>query len=443
MKVIQALGWYFPDSSGGTEVYVDTMSRELRRFGIESFVAAPRCGTGNSNYEFKGTQVFRYSVSPPYDRDQLRFRTRHTGFNEFKTWLARQSAPIYHQHSLTTGCGIFHLEEARRQGKKTVTTLHLPDMCVRGTMLQNGKDVCNGLIDARKCATCRSESKGISPWASALVSLVPQRLSEKADLLWRDNRVNTMIATRSLVDSHRSRFERMVDLSDRIIAVCQWMYDSLRLNNVPEEKIILCRQGVGTKGIPSQNTMRILDQTVEELRIGYIGRWAAVKGVDILVKAINLLPKSIPISLTIHALQADVSEQGFQARVENEAAADPRIRIAPPLAREDVHAAMRGFDLLVVPSQWLETGPLVVLEALNAGTPVLGSNLGGIAELITDGFNGWLVDAQDTVAWRNALLRIAADRTSLSAVKSNIQPVREMRSVAIEMAAVYSDLVHR
>ena len=43
---------------------------------------------------------------------------------------------------------------------------------------------------------------------------------------------------------------------------------------------------------------------------------------------------------------------------------------------------MANFDLLAVPSQWMETGPIVVLEAHAVGTPVLGANLGGIAELV-------------------------------------------------------------
>ena len=46
---------------------------------------------------------------------------------------------------------------------------------------------------------------------------------------------------------------------------------------------------------------------------------------------------------------------------------------------------LAGFDMLAVPSQWQETGPLVVFEAQALGVPVLGSDLGGIAELITPG----------------------------------------------------------
>jgi glycosyltransferase involved in cell wall biosynthesis len=54
---------------------------------------------------------------------------------------------------------------------------------------------------------------------------------------------------------------------------------------------------------------------------------------------------------------------------------------------------IRKYDALVVPSVWLETGPLVVLEAFAAGVPVIGSRLGGIAEMVRDGEDGLLFEA--------------------------------------------------
>src|SRR5207249_11023510 len=65
--------------------------------------------------------------------------------------------------------------------------------------------------------------------------------------------------------------------------------------------------------------------------------------------------------------------------------------------------AFESFDTLAVPSVWFETGPLVVLEAFAAGIPVVGSNIGGISELVTDGASGMLVEAANVNAWAKAL----------------------------------------
>jgi glycosyltransferase involved in cell wall biosynthesis len=91
----------------------------------------------------------------------------------------------------------------------------------------------------------------------------------------------------------------------------------------------------------------------------------------------------------------------------------------------------------VAPSQGLETGPLVVYEAFAAGTPVVGSNLGGIAELIRHEENGLLVEPASRPAWAGALRRLVENPQLLEQLRRGIGPVRTMRDVAGEMAPVY------
>ncbi|MBK8233260.1 MAG: glycosyltransferase [Candidatus Eisenbacteria bacterium] len=55
---------------------------------------------------------------------------------------------------------------------------------------------------------------------------------------------------------------------------------------------------------------------------------------------------------------------------------DPRIRFMEPYPPENTSEIMSRYDALVVPSLWMETGPLVVLEAFAAGVPVLASRRG-------------------------------------------------------------------
>ncbi len=101
---------------------------------------------------------------------------------------------------------------------------------------------------------------------------------------------------------------------------------------------------------------------------------------------------------------------------------------------------LRDYDLLVVPSQWLETGPLVVLEAFAAGIPVLGSRLGGIAELVKDGENGILVEADSVAAWAAALNRLSRESELLRRLRSGVRPPRTMADVAEEMLALYHSI---
>ncbi len=96
----------------------------------------------------------------------------------------------------------------------------------------------------------------------------------------------------------------------------------------------------------------------------------------------------------------------------------------------------QSFDILAVPSLWLETGPLVVLEAFAAGLPVLGSNAGGIAELVTEGVCGRLVEVGSVAAWARAL-RELGELSRAGRWTWRVPRVRSSREVAEEMLEIY------
>ncbi len=75
--------------------------------------------------------------------------------------------------------------------------------------------------------------------------------------------------------------------------------------------------------------------------------------------------------------------------------------------REDVPNLMRSIDILLVPSRQEGFG-LVIVEAMAASRPVIGSATGGIPEVIADGETGLVVDGEDSSAWLDAISRLAA-----------------------------------
>lgn len=439
MKVIHTLGWYFPEYSGGTEVYVEGLVQELRSQGAYCTVAAPRNGRQEDSYQYNGIEVYRYPVFPASSTKQIRGHLPHGGFEYFANWLKKQKADLYHQHAWSLGCGLHHLRLAKQLGIPAIVTAHVPgNVCLRGTMMLNGEKICDGRIERSRCSSCWGISRGIPSGAAALVSQLPVHLSTLAESYFPNSRLASALATPALVATHQKRLLEMATLADRVVAVCQWLYDALATNGVPLEKLVLCRQGVRelhTKPMPKPK------QSTNTLRIGFLGRWDPIKGIHILVEAVRRLPVNVPVELSIHGLAQGEAGKTYQQQVLAIAGSDPRIRIAEPLARETVPTALANFDLLAVPSQCLETGPLVVLEARAAGTPVLGSNLGGIAELVRHGIDGWLVAPGNVEVWTQALTLLAENPDLLTNLRKGIEPVRTVTRVASEMATLYEEIL--
>ncbi len=97
-------------------------------------------------------------------------------------------------------------------------------------------------------------------------------------------------------------------------------------------------------------------------------------------------------------------------------------------------------DILVVPSIWAEPCPLVVIEAFAFGVPVVGSRIGGIAELIEQGVTGWHCEPGNVAALRTILAeRIREGRKALPAATAfaRIKSETTLQRVAEHYEDVY------
>ena len=105
----------------------------------------------------------------------------------------------------------------------------------------------------------------------------------------------------------------------------------------------------------------------------------------------------------------------------------------------EVVSRLRQYDFLAIPSQWMETGSLVALEAFAAGIPVIGWNLGGLTELVRHDVNGLLIEPNAFGRWGETLQRVAND----AGLRARLDRVTTPASVAVahEMLALYQSLL--
>lgn len=458
MKVAHHALRYLPETVDGIVIFVKSLIEKLDNFGIENSVIAPIYGIEEKRYSQNNTEIYRYPYISAWQNKQnkiarLAGKTTnygdipsneglrawiepHWGIEQFASWLKQQQFDIYHLHNWKPSCGLSHLRIAKKLGLKSVVTLHSPaPVCFRVTMMLNGKEPCDGQIEVKRCRNCCNSS--FPNWIDRAWSNIPETWSVKLP----DFRLTKALNNATLVDYRRKALVEMATLADRITVPCQWLYDALLLNGLPEKKIILCRHGVADSNL---NVKSRLTDTNKSLKIGYLGRWTQTKGLNVLIQAVQNLSPDVSVKLKVHAFAHLEREKAFREQILSSLNKnDRRIEIAEPLPREKIADALADFDLLAVPSQWLETGPLVVLEAHAAGTPVLGSGIGGIAELVSHGVDGWLVpqhEVSSRIAWGKAIAHLAKNPNLVANFRRNIQPVRTFDQVAKDYENTYHQI---
>jgi glycosyltransferase involved in cell wall biosynthesis len=417
IRVVQAVAWYPPGHVGGTEVYLSGLVGALHRSGIASTVLVP---SGGAPYRHGGVSVETY---PDYDLEAFTRRlTLHQG-------------AIYHQHSWTGGCGPRHLEAARALGMSTVLTVHVPGVvCLRGDMMHLGRTPCDARIDPVRCGACRAHGQGLPVPLGRLLGRVPRGIAARMRRL--PARLGTILGQREIGEAKRSEFCEMLAAADRVVVVCRWLHDAFAANGADVERVILSRQGVDDALAAA---LVASADTGGPLRLLYLGRFDRGKGVDVAVEAVRRC--SDPnLELTVHTPEPAADQASYVRAVRARAARDPRIRFEPAVSRDRLPAVLARHDALLVPSRWLETGPLVVLEAQAAGLPVLGSALGGIAELAEPDAGDVLLPVDDVAAWSHAISRLAAAKAGAGLNRLG-RPVRTMSAAAQDMAALYAGLV--
>ena len=433
MKVVQCVGWYFPDSVGGSEVYVQRLSRDLQARGVEVVVAAPYDDETTRGevrrYEHEGIKVLRYPVPVARSRAQHEGRVPHGAFDHFERALEAERADIFHLHSLSYGANSHHVRAAKRRGLRAFLTVHTAvPVCVRGSMLRMGEEACDGRVDPAQCVPCFAQHRGLPAPASRIIGAGLCRLPRALPRL--PGRVGTLLATPGMVEDRAEELRRLFGDVERVVAVCDWLRAALIANGARAERVVSQRQGVDVAELPP----RASRAPRAALSLGYFGRASEIKGIDVLVQAVRMLPASVPVELQLFMTAHGAEEQACLQRITELAAGDARVRLRAPLAPKDVPAAIAEHDVIAVPSRVLETGPFVAMEALAVGVPVLGSRLGGIAELVQHDVTGWLVPPGDVVAWRDAIAALAGDPSRVARAAEHATLVQIPRSEAVAEA---------
>ncbi|WP_416672270.1 glycosyltransferase [Egbenema bharatensis] len=434
MKVIQVPFGFYPDPVGGTEVYVKALSRHLQEQGIEVLIAAP--AETNQTYHYNQLPVQRFATSQTTNIRELYGLGDELAALEFDRILEQEQPDIVHLHAFTRAVSLRLVQAAKQRHIPVVFTYHTPTVsCQRGTLLQWGTQVCDGKINVNTCARCTLQGLGMKPIAANVMGSLPLWVGQTLGALNLQGGIWTAAQMTELMSDRQTTFHTLMETVNHIVAVCNWVKDVLVRNQVPPEKITVIRQGLCHDSSPQALNLTP-KQPDTNLKLVFLGRLDPTKGIHILIQAIRSDPQ-LAVSLDIYGVS-----QGGNA-YQNELLAlvndDPRITFKSPLPSEQVISTLAEYDLLAVPSQWLETGPMVILEAFAAGIPVIGSNLGGIAELVQHKINGILVEPESVAAWYQELNKLS-QKVQLAQLQIGINSPLSMHAIATQMLLIYSSI---
>jgi len=206
---------------------------------------------------------------------------------------------------------------------------------------------------------------------------------------------------------------------------------------IPPERISVVENGVpdldrrGTLPYPP------LDRGVT---VGFFGQISRLKGFNVLLDAAAQLDHEGDADIRIE-VHGDYSSQpeDFQREVrERLAKTPPNLRYMGPYDNARVDTLMQGVHAVLVPSIWWENSPLVIQEALANRRPVICSDIGGMAEKVRDGLDGFHFQAGSGAALAALLRRLAADRSLLAGIQGTIAAPPGVADTTDALVAIYA-----
>jgi glycosyltransferase involved in cell wall biosynthesis len=153
---------------------------------------------------------------------------------------------------------------------------------------------------------------------------------------------------------------------------------------------------VTIKPLLRQRTQSSLEVQTRKIRFGFIGTLAPHKGIEFLLKAFR---DSVLKSAVLVIAGGGKSE--YVAMLHRKWSC-PEIKF---IGQVEPDQFFNDIDVCVVPSLWNENFPGVICESLAYGVKVIGSNRGGIPEMIQEGYNGFLFDPEIPKELENILIK--------------------------------------
>lgn len=201
-----------------------------------------------------------------------------------------------------------------------------------------------------------------------------------------------------------NRAHRSNERIDRVIAPSSFMRSKLIEGGWPEGKVVAL-QNFADDAILARASGVAGDVTDRESPyLLFFGRLSAEKGVDVLLRAFDAAAPSLPRDMRLIVVGDGPDAAEFRELAASLDSAS-RIEFAGYQTGDALQTYVERASLAIASSRCRENMPYSIVEAFAAGTPVVGTRIGGIPELVADGVTGFACEPGDVATMADAMVR--------------------------------------
>lgn len=430
MNILLAVHHFPPHYSGGAEwrtlrtaVALQQRGHKVRVVAIESIQSEPAQGLTWFDEVYEGIHIRRLSFNMRSAPDYFRWQYDNPWVGSHIEAMLRVEQPdVFHMVGgyLITASAMAAAE--RVQIPRVISLTDYWWICPRISLLRTDGTISDIPIQPENCVRCLGEERRRFRLPGKFAPAV-------MELYWKQQRQS--------IEQINERMSFLLGTLNRVNAIIcpsRFLLNIYARMGISPRLMRFVRQGREFPGL----TPEMIQKTASPvLRIGYIGQIAKLKGVHVLIEAVRTLTGA-PVQLDIYGDMSAFPK--YSALLMELAAGDPRIRLLGTYER--LSLALKELDVVVVPSLWYENSPNSILEAFAHATPVITSNLGGMAELVRDGENGMLFAPGDSDDLARQIQCLLDDPSRLDRLRSGIQPIKSMAEEMDELEMLYNQVTN-
>ncbi|MEM7310378.1 MAG: glycosyltransferase [Planctomycetota bacterium] len=450
MRIVLVSHGFPPLERTGVENYTASLAAELARQGHGVEVFTPRVREDLPQLSLRREERDGYGVNwistnqPP--RDPSEALDLPGVAQRFGELLDRERPDVVHfQHFVKLGVGMVF--EARKRSVPTAYTAHdYYAVCHRYTLLRPDLSRCELVGDSMACARCDlglaflNQQEGLGDYQ---MGVLPEQLSEEqrdalgellddgepvaAGMSYED--LDAAFDERQVLDGRRAEAYTALD---RILAPTEFLAAQLRQGGVDPDSIAVLPYGIDTDAV--RDVEPIL--AGERLRFGFLSGMSKHKGAHVLIEAFGRLQE--PAELVLFGGSTDA----VHVERMREQASEVGAVWGGAFDREDLPRNLSAVDVVVVPSIWYENQPIVILEALAAGRPVVVPRVGTFPENVRDGVDGLLYEPDDPASLAAALTRLVREDGLVEKLAEGVRArtVPDVATQVGQLLEIYTEL---